>query len=82
MNLIETYHPHIIFGTESLLNPDVSSCELLPEGYSVYSQDQKDGYGGVLIACHESLILCSLEPAKIFCEVVACEIKLFSNSLI
>ena len=31
MNLIETYHPDIIFGTESWLNPDMSSCELFPE---------------------------------------------------
>ena len=79
MNLIETYHPDIIFGTESWLNPDISSCELFPEGYSVYSQDRKDGYGGVFIACRKSLISCSLEPTNNFCEVVAYKIKLFSN---
>ena len=39
MNSIETYHPDIIFGTESWLNLDVSSCKLFPESYFVYSQD-------------------------------------------
>ena len=80
MNLIDTYHPDIIFGTESWLNPDISSCELFPEGYSVYRHDRKDGYGGVFIACRESLTSCSLEPANNFCEIVACEIELLNSS--
>ena len=81
MNLIETYYPNIIFGTESWFNPDVSSCKLFLEGYSIYRQDREDGYGGVFIACRESLISCSLEPANNFCEIVACEIN-YSNLIV
>ena len=50
MNLIGTYHPDIIFGTESWLNPDYIISEFFPECYSVYHQHREDGYGGVFIA--------------------------------
>ena len=80
MNLIDTYYPDIIFGTESWLNPDISSCKFFPEDYSVYRQDRENGYGSVFIAWQESLISCGLEPVNNFSEIVACEIKLFSNS--
>ena len=39
-----------------------------------------DGYGGVFIACQESLISCSLEISDNFCELVTCEVKLLNSS--
>ena len=80
MNLIDTHNPDIIFGTESWLRPDILSSELFPSGYVVYRQDREDGYGGVFIACQESLSSCSLEIPNNCCEIVACEIKLSNNS--
>ena len=67
MNLIDTHNPDIIFETESWLNPDISSSEPFPDGYSVYHRDRKDDYDSVFIACRESLTLCSLEIANNFC---------------
>ena len=80
MNLIDTYNPDIIFGTESWLKSDILSSEVFPIGYSVYRCDRADGYGGVFIACHESLISCCLEIDGNLCELVACEVKLLNNS--
>ena len=36
MNLINTYHPDIICGTESWLNSEISSSEVFSSGYNVY----------------------------------------------
>ena len=56
MNLINTYHPDIICGTESWLNSNIFSSEVFSSGYNVYRKDCADGYGGVFVACHQSLI--------------------------
>ena len=79
-NLLDTYNPDIIFGTESWLKPDLLSSEVFPAGYSVYRRDRSDGYGGVFVACHEPLISCSLEIENNHCELVACQVKLLNNS--
>ena len=55
-NLIATTKPQIIFGNETWLNADIYSSELFPPEYEVYRKDRKDGYGGVLLAIHKSLI--------------------------
>ena len=59
-------------------NADISSSEVFPAGYSVYRQDRADGYGGLFIACRESLISCKMEINNY--KMVACEIKLLDNS--
>lgn len=83
LNLIDTYKPDIVFGTESWLKSDVLSSEVFPECYSVFRKDRSDGYGGVFIACQESLIACNLEIENNCCELVACEVKLRNgNNLI
>ena len=80
MNLTDTHNPDIIYGTESWLNPDILSSELFPSGYSVYHHDREDGYGGVFIACQDSLTSCNLEIPNNSCEIVACEIELLNNT--
>ena len=40
MNLINTYCPEIIFGSESWLNSDISSSEIFPTGYNVCCKDR------------------------------------------
>ena len=42
-NLLNTYNPDIIFGTESWLRPDILSSEVFPADYSVYRRDCSDG---------------------------------------
>ena len=83
LNLLDTYIPDTVFGTESWLNPDVLSSEVFPEGYSVYRTDRGDVNGGAFITCREPLVSCNLEIMNNNCELVACEIKLEnSGSLI
>ena len=77
LNLINTFTPDVIFGSESWLKSDISSSKIFPAEYSVYCCDCADGYGGVFNAFQESLVSCSLEIDNNLCELVA---KLFDNS--
>ena len=79
INLLNTYNPDVVFGTESWLKPDILSSKVFPEGYSVYQTNRSDGYGGVFLTCREPLISCNLEIENNSCELVAYEIKLQNN---
>lgn len=54
-NIIESYNPSIIIGTETWLNPSIHSSEIFPPNYSVYRKDRADGFGGVLLAIRTDL---------------------------
>ena len=47
MNIVSTYSPNII--------------EVFPGGYNVYRKNSSNGYGGVFLACHQSVISCELD---------------------
>ena len=79
MNLIDTRNPDIIIRSESWLKSDILSCEVFPPGYTVYRHDRANGYGGVFVACCESLISFSLETGDTSSELVACQISLSNN---
>ena len=61
INLLDVYHPDIVFGSESWLKPNILSSEMFPSGYTVYQKDRHDGYGGVFIACRNTLISSKLQ---------------------
>ena len=48
--LIDNADPDIIIGTETWLNGNISSAEVLPTNFQVFRNDRSDSYGGVLIA--------------------------------
>lgn len=56
MILIEQADPSIIMGTETWLNPSISSAEIFPLNYEVIRKDRHDGYG-VLQAIKKDFII-------------------------
>ena len=75
LNLICFHTSDIIIGCESWLKPDVKNCEIFPSNYNVHRIDRADGYGGIFIACHDSLASCNIQ-IETSCELVACQIQL------
>lgn len=47
--LIDSANPDIIIGSETWLKPEIHDSEIMPPNYTIYRNDRKDGYGGVLI---------------------------------
>lgn len=56
MIIIEQADPSIIMGTETWLNPSISSAEIFPPNYEVIRKDRHDGYG-VLQAIKKDFII-------------------------
>lgn len=62
------------------LNPNILSSEMFPSGYTVYRKDRHDGYGGVFIACRNTLTSSKLQLNETPSELVACQIQLADHS--
>jgi len=80
MNLLDLHHPDIIFGSESWLKSHILSSEVFPSGYIVYRKDRPDGYGGVFIACRDTLSSSEIPLNDSPSELVACQIQLADHS--
>ena len=52
--MTEQINPGIVFGSETWLNQNIGNKEFLPQGYTAYRKDRKDGYGGTLIAVRDT----------------------------
>lgn len=50
LNIIDSYNPDIIIGTETWLNDSVHNSEIFPPNYNIYRRDRRDVFGGVLVA--------------------------------
>jgi len=75
-NFLDSHSPKIITGCESRLSSSIVSNEIFPQQYYAYRKDRSDGYGGVFIACHNSLLASKLELQNTsLIEVVACKIQ-------
>ena len=74
--LIDSSDPDIIIGTETWLNKDISSAEVLPTNFQVFRNDRQDSHGGVLIAVRDD-ITCS--PVLISQKVELVSVKLHLN---
>ena len=79
-NIINTHSPDVIFGMESWLKPGIKNSEVFPSDYIIYRHDQADGYGGVFVACHDTLLTHEIYPSTLSCELVACHIQLVNQS--
>lgn len=53
--LVENSEPDIIFDTETWLNNNIFSAELLPSTYNIFRRDRADSYDGLLIAVKNDL---------------------------
>ena len=51
--LLNEHDPDVVVVSETWLSPATS--EFFPSGYQVFRKDRSDGYGGVLLACQNSL---------------------------
>ena len=69
----------MIFGCESWLSPTILSSEIFPPGYNIFRHDREDGYGGVFIACHNTLICHEVSYSGNH-DIVACKLKLLNNN--
>ena len=76
-NLISERNPDIIALSETWLKPEILSSEFFPAGYKIFRKDRHDGYGGVLLACRDSLN-CHQLFIDSEAEIVACQIA-FDN---
>ena len=77
--LVDTENPEIVVGTESWLQPDISSSEIFPEGYQIFRADRKSKAsrrGGVFVLVRNGLI-CSEQPQfKTKCELLWVKLEL------
>ena len=73
--LIEDADPDIIVGTETWLNSEIFSSEVLPSNYNVFRRDRKDSYGGILIAVKTDLVCTPVYNSKDY-ELLAAKLKI------
>ena len=53
--LVNHHDPYIVLGQESRLVPDISSCEVFPNGFRYFCIDQVMGGGGIFILVMEDI---------------------------
>ena len=73
--LLIEHDPDVVVVSEIWLSPDISASEFFPSGYQVFRKDRSDGYGGVLLACRDSLN-CEELAFDTSAEAVVCKITL------
>jgi len=69
--LVHEHKPDIIAISETWLKPEVLSSEFLSSNYNIFRKDRPDGYGGILIACRNSLN-CHHLDINFDTEAIAC----------
>ena len=81
INLLDVYHPDVVFGCESWQNPVLYPVKFIfPSRYTIYREDRVDGYGGVFIACRDILTFIELTFTNSSSELLACKIHLADRS--
>ena len=81
--LIYHHQPDIIQGTETWLNPDISSSEIFPSNYTVFRRDRKtDDHGGVIFACKKDIIVTERKEFSSESEMLWHQIELKGRSSI
>jgi hypothetical protein len=56
LNITDSYNPDIIIGIETWLNDSVHNSEIFRPNYNIYRRDQRDGFGGVVIAVKADIV--------------------------
>ena len=73
-NLIETYNPDVVIGTESWLNEEVNNAEVFRDDYTTFRRDRSSRRGGVFI-CVKNHISCKELWTDEDFEIIAVEIN-------
>ena len=70
--VIDEHKPDVILGNESWLNPEITSSEIFPEGYTVFRKDRVEGQigGGVFQAIKGDIIATHRVDLDTDCEII------------
>ena len=82
--VVETFHPDIILGTETHLDENIDSKSIFNENYlhpPPYRKDRRRGQGGVLIAVNSGLTP-TQKDANTNCEVIWSKISLTKGDVL
>jgi hypothetical protein len=73
-NLIDTYNPDVVIGTESWLSEEINSAEIFRDDYITFRRDRNSRGGGVFI-CVKNYIDCRELWSDVDFEMLAVEVK-------
>ena len=73
-NLVDTYNPDIIIGTESWLREDIGNTEIFRADFTTFRRDRHTRGGGVFI-CVKNTLTCSELWVDDDFEIIAVEVK-------
>jgi hypothetical protein len=73
-NLVDTYNPDVIIGTESWLKEDISNAEVFRADFTTYRRDRSARGGGVFICLKNIIASTKLWVDEDF-EMIAVEVK-------
>jgi len=73
-NLIDTYKPDVVIGTESWLSEEINNAEIFGDDYITFRRDRCSRGGGVFI-CVKNYIDCSVLWTDEVFEMIAVEVK-------
>src|SRR5215469_12947928 len=73
-NLIDTFNPDVVIGTESWLSEEINNAEIFRDDYITFRRDRGSRGGGVFI-CVKNYIDCRVLCTDEVSEMIAVEIK-------
>jgi hypothetical protein len=73
-NLIDTYNPNVVIGTESWLNEEINNADVFSDDYITFRRDRCTRGGGVFI-CFKNKIDCRVLWTDEVFEMIALEVK-------
>jgi len=73
-NLIDTYNPDVVIGTESWLSEEINNAEVFRDDHITFRRDRCSRGGGIFI-CVKNYIDCRVLCIDEIFEVIAVEIK-------
>jgi len=73
-NLIDTYNPDVVIGTESWLSEEINNAEIFRDDYITFRRDRFSRGGGVFI-CVKNYIDCKVMWTDDVFEMIAVEVK-------
>jgi len=73
-NLVDTYNPDVVIGTESWLKEDISNAEVFRADFTTFRRDRSARGGGVFI-CVKNIIASTELWVDEDCEMIAVEVK-------
>jgi hypothetical protein len=73
-NLIDTYNPAVVIGTESWLSEEISNAKVFRADYTSFRRGRHT-HGGRVFICAKNYIICAELWVDEVCEMIAEEVK-------